>query len=88
MSPSFDRDSTDAVIQDILTRMAADRETMLRNHSENRTLMSEVRDETRELKKDFNGRVRALEQWRNYLTGAGAAILGILGWIIKIRFFP
>lgn len=35
----------------------------------------------------INGAVSSLKLWRAYLTGAGAVIVVILGWLVEYNFF-
>jgi hypothetical protein len=40
--------------------------------------IKEIKEDAREFHKDINGRVRALEKWRNYLVG-GVIVAGAVG---------
>lgn len=81
MTRPFDRNSNDAVIQDILTQMAADRATMARNHADNLGVMQDIRDQVTRT----NGRVTALEKWKAYVVGGTAVIVALIGWIVTLK---
>jgi|HubBroStandDraft_3_1064219.scaffolds.fasta_scaffold37794_5 hypothetical protein len=72
----YDRNSHDAVITEILTRLGEQDRTMMRNHSDNQRVMSGILDQVTRT----NGRVSALEKWKWMMTGA----LGLISFVLTI----
>lgn len=45
--------------------------------------LTKIQDQTLSQAMKTNGRVSALEKWKNYMVGGGLVILTIIGWLVQ-----
>jgi hypothetical protein len=78
-SSSFDENDLNSVLSNILTRLDQYERTQEKQHTENTTLLQEI-------KAGFETRIRALEIWRWGLAGGLAVIIAEIGWFIAVKY--